>query len=67
MRKSSRQFSILTNFLGEGGGNAIHFMDKCFSGHLGVSVPVGFQQFGEPLRDRGVGIPLASRHPRITF
>ena len=26
-------------------------MDKCFSGHLGVSVPVGLQQFGEMLRE----------------
>ena len=38
--------SILTHFLwGVGGRNATHFMDKCFSGHLGVSdkrrIPAG--------------------------
>ena len=57
MKKISRKSSVLTHFLGGGGGNEIHFMDKCFFGHLALPTE------GEALRGLSA---IAGTAPGVT-
>ena len=67
MTKSSRQSAILTRFLGGWGGDRYSFYGQMLlwtSG--GVSRNSGNHSRSHS-ENCGLGIPLTSRHPRITF